>query len=728
MEYAKFIKTPKYRKDLNISEKKTAFKIFQENSMASKEKLMKIVEEKKLEPTLNIQLKQTEKKVDFDEINLSTEESVGNDFDAEEVLINIETLNIQDEIKSYFIYDYDLFVSKASKDLIKNESFIVDARKYLEKNNNFDQFLNLLEIFKERDIKIYVDTHDIYYMNSLNKFLLEYKMLLSFGELESVYDEPKNTSYLSNLGLFAMPKNLNIFEKINKNLNIENYINPMYFNIKNINNPIMDELALNALREIENGHVKIIDERDKYLKEKRQEIIDDEIAVFYSTYSYEIIQSSFVEGKNLKNSKVFPILPKEFLAIPGPKNQNLLFRDNRLIIDGKYINDSERREFYSIAFVSLKEEDKNERSESSWAELMELNSLNRAIFNISSKTLSNIFKNLNNYEEGYVFNKTRLEYNKEALEVAKKFGIEGFESIQPTILVASSNKSDKLELDNSSQFLIYTNPKEFKKKIYFLYNDWTEEKSPIYVEEDYIGNDEEYDIIKRVKKERNRNLHQFLEQVTIFEHLDAFVEQIKINEIDFDFNRNINKKTRNILIEKILESNPDINQKLLNYIYSDNLFLIEFQKKLNKEALEKYKISEFPFYSYDSIKDFFYLYLNEKWVNRLDCFRQMYKKEKIKQNKIKEKIENYGLTEQQKILLQEEIETIDYGLKIISDAYLSLFKIKNIRLKKEYILIDLILEEITNMNKQSMYENTDIEDFIEQDRKNKTILLGGNDE
>ena len=723
IKYEKFIKSPKYNENLDLSEKKTAFKIFQENSMTSKDKILQLAKKAKETPSKNIVVEKKVEKSDFREVDFYSEKSAENDLDVDEVLLNLETFNIQDKDKVYFIYDEEQFFKNAREDLIKNEAYVVDGTRYLQKNNNFYQFLRLLEIFKRDNIEMFVDTHDLYYINSLNNFLLEYKMLVTNGKLESVYDEPENTSYLSSLGLFALPKNLSIFEQINDKLNIKGYINPLYFNLSYVDNPLSEEIALESLRDLEKGQDKIIQEREDFLKKNRQKIIDDEIAVFYSTHSYEVIQDSFIDKEKLKNSKAFPIQTGEFFSVTGPKNRNLLFRDNKLIIDGRYINDSERKEFYSIAFVSLDEKDKNNRAESSWARLMEENSLYRAIFNISSKNLANIFKSINGYAEGYIVNKTKLEYNKKAKEVVKKYHIEPFDFVQPTIIVTSENKSQKLEISRSNQLLVQTNPQEIKKRIYFLYNDWTEENSPVYVEEDYIGNDEEYDIIEHVRKENNQNLHQFLEQVTIFEHIDAFIEQVKINEIDYHFYININKETRNFLVERVMDITKEYDKELIEYIYSDSIFLGEFQELLNLHALEQYRLSEFPFYKYESVRNLFYVYINEKWDGKLNKYRDLYKNESLRIKNYQRKLEDFGPTEQQKETIKENIEFAEKRLKSIRDIFVKTKSINNIHVKKEYVLTELILEKAKEMIKNSNYKNVDINSFIEQDRKNRVVLL-----
>lgn len=728
IKYEKFIKSPKYNENLDLSEKKTAFKIFQENSMASKDKILQLAKKAKGTPSKNIVVEKKVEKSDFREVDFYSEKSAENDIDVDEVLLNLETFNIQDKDKVYFIYDEEQFSKNAREDLIKNEAYVVDGTRYLQKNNNFYQFLRLLEIFKRDNIEMFVDTHDLYYINSLNNFLLEYKMLVTNGKLESVYDEPENTSYLSSLGLFSLPKNLSIFEQINDKLNIKGYINPLYFNLSYVDNPLSEEIALESLRDLEKGQDKIIQEREDFLKKNRQKIIDDEIAVFYSTHSYEVIQDSFIDKEKLKNSKAFPIQAGEFLSVTGPKSRNLLFRDNKLIIDGRYINDSERKEFYSIAFVSLDEKDKNNRAESSWSRLMEENSLYRAIFNISSKNLANIFKSINGYAEGYVFNKTKLEYNKKAKEVVKKYHIEPFDFVQPTIVVTSENKSQKLEISRSNQLLVQTNPQEIKKRIYFLYNDWTEENSPVYVEEDYIGNDEEYDIIDHVRKEKNKNLHQFLEQVTIFEHIDAFIEQIKINEIDYHFYRNINKETRNFLVERVMDITNDYDKELIEYIYSDSIFLGGFQELLNLHALEQYRLSEFPFYKYESVRNLFYAYINGKWDDKLKKYKKLYKNESLRMKNYQRKLEDFGPTEQQKEIIKENMEFTEKRLKSIRDIFVKTKSINNIHVKKEYVLIELILERAKEMAENSNYKNVDINSFIEQDRINRIVLLEGEDE
>lgn len=726
IKYSKFIKSPKYKDDLEIEEKKTAFKIFQENSMTSKDKLMNVAkrEQEKQAKNVVVEKKEEEEQSDIQVIDFYSEGSAESNFDVDEAEEKLRNFKNQDEDKIYFIYDEEQFNRKARKGLIKNEAYIIDGTRYLQKNDNHHQFLKLLLALKRQKINMYINVDDNDHLNTLNKFLREYRVLASKGKLESIYNEPENTAYLSSLGLFVLPKNLSIFEKINKELNIENEINPLYFNLSYLDNPVTDEIALETLRNLEKGYDYKIKEREDYLRKNKQKIIDDEIAVFYSTYSYDVIENSFIEKERLRNSKAFPIQEKEFLSVIGPRNINLLFRDNKLIIDGNYINDSDRKEFYSIAFVSLDEEDGNERAESAWAKIMEDNSLYRAIFNISSKNLANIFKSINGYAEGYVFNKTKLEYSKKATEEAKKYGIEPFEFIQPTIIVASENRSEKLEISKSDQLLVQTNPDEIKKKIYFLFNDWTEENSPIYVEEDYIGNDEEYDIIHHVRKENNKNLHQFLEQVTIFEHIDAFIEKVKIDEIDYHFYRNINKVVRNFLVEKVLDITEGLDKKLIEYIYNDSIFLGEFQEKLNIEALNKYKISEFPFYKYDAVKDLFYAYIDGLWENKLNEYKLLYKNETLKKMNYEKRLEDFGPTEEQKELIKKNIEFIENRLRLIRDVYIKIKSIKNIHVKKEYVLTELIIKEANKMIKNSKFKETDIETFIEDDRRDRFILLG----
>lgn len=725
LKYVEFSKSDKYIKNNSIESKKTAFKIFLENSMTSKEKLFKLAKEKvaelKPEP-----VKET-KSFDIFSIDLSSEESVSPDYDGKEALVRLEPLKSQDQYKMYFIYDNEIFKDKFDPEKIRNEIVLIDAREYLARNDDFNQFLNLLEILKSENIRIYADVNNMYFLNSLNENLSKYVAIITEGKIESIYEEPQNTSYLNSLNFFTLPKNINIFEKINEKTNIENYINPLYFNILYIDTPIMDEISLDFLKRLENKEDLILKEREAYIRENKQKIIDDEIAVFYSSYDFESLKYQFIEKTRLRNSRAYPIMEGEFFSIAGPKSENLLFRDNRLVIDGKYINHSDKKEFYSIAFVSLAEVDNNDRAESAWAELMESNDLRRAIFNISSKNLKNIFKTLNGYNEGLFFNKTKLEHNKKALSLAKIFKIEPekMDLIQPTIIVSADDKVEKMEITDSSQLLVRSNPEVKKKTIYFLYNDWTEDTRTVYVEEEYIGDTDEFNVVRYVEKENKKNLYQFLNQVTIFEHIDSYIKQVKICEIDYYVNKDLNGIEKNYLIEKIAEFNSNVDLKIIEYIYNDGLFLIDFQDYLNKVAIKKYAEGEFPFYNYDGIKDLFYTYLNNKWNEKIEDIKDNYKKQNELLKNYKNKLDNFGVTEERKKIIEEQIKNTEDIIKYILFQYNRMTNVETINLKQEIIFLELIFEEYNNLKKKMLETNKSLEDFIEYDRKERFVFFGG---
>ena len=88
------------------------------------------------------------------------------------------------------------------------------------------------------------------------------------------------------------------------------------------------------------------------------------------------------------------------------------------------------------------------------------------------------------------------------------------------------------------------------------------------------------------------------------------------------------------------------------------------------------------------------------------------------------RLEDFGPTEEQKELIKGNIEFIDNRLRLIRDVYIKIKSIKNIHVKKEYILTELIIKEANKMIKNSKFKETDIETFIEDDRRDRFILLG----